>query len=278
MNIKIVVDSCCEIPSMWRDLVHRAANQVDIDDATYIDDNSLNLRGYLTALKGMRVFKTACPGPQDFLSLYEGDEHVVVIAASSNLSGSYQCALVAREMYFEAHGEHKTIYVMDSFSASAGQTAILARLMELREEAADITEVVSELETFRGEHKIMFVLQSLATLAKSGRVNPVIAKAAEVLGIRCIMSGTSDGKIELTQKIVGEKRCFRELAKQISAAASFAGRTLCISHCDGRDRVDAFLKDLAECMDIQSFKNILINHTGAVTSLYAGFGGIVVSI
>lgn len=279
MPIKIIVDSCCEVPQLFKDRVYKAPLSVDIDNVTYIDDDDLNMSKYLNALKNMRSFQTACPSPQDYLNLYEGEEDIIVITLSANLSGSYQSASLARDMYFDKHSENKVIHIIDSKSASAGETAILIKVIELCDSNLDIDTIITKAEHFRDEHKILFVLQSLTNLAKGGRVSPLVAKAADVLGIRCIMGRDDNGKIELKQKIVGEKRCMRELAKQISSAAmNMAEKTLCISHCESKERVDKFLKDLAEHIDLKHFKNIFINHTGGLSSIYADFGGIIISL
>ncbi|MDD3765902.1 MAG: DegV family protein [Eubacteriales bacterium] len=279
MPVKIIVDSCCEVPQLYKDRVHVAPLSVDIDNVTYIDDENLNIARYKEALKNMSSFKTACPSPQDYLALFEGEEDVIVITLSENLSGSYQSAKIAQDMYFDKYGNKKTIHILNSKSASAGETAILVKVIELCDAFSDMETIISKAEQFRDEHKVLFVLQSLTNLAKAGRVNPLVAKAAGVLGIRCIMGRDEDGRIELKQKIVGEKKCLRELAKQVAGAAkNMAEKTLCISHCEGVERVENFLKDLAEHIDLKNFKNIFISHTGGISSIYADFGGIIVAL
>jgi len=278
VSVKIIVDSCCEVPPLWADKVGVASLSIKVDNVMFIDSN-LNMPQYLAALRNMHTFKTSCPSPQDYLKLYEGEQDIIVITLSSKLSGSYQSACIARDIFFESNGKDKQIHVIDSKSASAGETAILVKAMELCRQYSDFEQIVFQLEGFRNEHKILFVLQSLSNLAKAGRVSPLIAKAASVLGMRCVMSRTNEGEIKLQQKFIGEKRCLRELAKQISALAlDMAERTLCISHCESKERVYSFLKNLSEYIDLNRFKNILINHTGGISSIYADFGGIIVSL
>ena len=280
MPIKIIVDSCCEIPSQWRDIVHSAPLSIDLDDKTFVDDDSLNLTEYLDTMRDMKSFKTACPSAQTYMELFDGEEDVIVITLSSNLSASYQSAFVARNMYYEDNEINKIIHIVDSKSASAGETSILVKLVELCRQNLDTEQVIEQIEKFRDNHVILFMLQSLTNLGRAGRVSPIVATAASVLGIRCIMSRNQDGFIELSKKIVGEKRCIREIAKQISKKASdlaYQSRTLCISHCQSKERVDAFLKDLSNYMDINKFKDIIISHTSGLSSLYADFGGIIIA-
>lgn len=278
MPIKIVVDSCCEIPVVWKNRVVKAPLTIDLDDKTFVDDDKLDMAEYLRKMKNMKSFKTSCPSTQTYMDLFEGDEDVIVITLSNNLSGSYQSAYIAKDMYFEIYGNKKIIHIVDSMSASASETAILVKLIELCDKNLDTEQVIEQIEKFRDEHKILFMLQSLANLGKAGRVSPFVATAASVLGIRCIMSRTDDGHIELRKKVVGEKRCIKDIAKQISKMVSdVADRTLCISHCESKERVELFLKDLSDHMDINRFKDIIITHTSGLSSLYADFGGIIIA-
>lgn len=280
MQIKIVVDSCCEIPSKWKDFIERAPLTIDLDNKSYKDDDNLDMNSYLSHMKHMKSFKTSCPSTEEYLNLYKGDEDVIVITLSEKLSGSYQSAQIAKDMYFQKNDTNKTIHIVNSKSASAGQTSILAKLIELCEKNINIDKLIKEIEDFRDNHNVMFMLQSLTNLAKGGRVSSIIAKATNVLGIRCIMVGDPEGKIELKQKIIGEKRCLMEIARSVGEISSnltdLAERTLCISHCQGMDKVDSFLENLKQFIDIRKFKNILINHTSALSSLYADFGGIII--
>ena len=87
-------------------------------------------------------------------------EHIYVVTLSGNLSGSYNSAMVGRQMYLE-EDESKQIYVMDSCSASCGETQLALLAASLEEQGLSFEEVVSRLEAFRSEMNTYFVNQQM---------------------------------------------------------------------------------------------------------------------
>ena len=118
-----------------------------------------------------------------------------MVTLSGNLSGSYNSAMVGRQMYLE-EDESKQIYVMDSCSASCGETQLALLAASLEEQGLPFEEVVSRLEAFRSEMNTYFVLDNLETLRKNGRLSGIKALVASTLSIKPVMAGTMDGRIE----------------------------------------------------------------------------------
>lgn len=75
-------------------------------------------------------------------------DHVYIVTLSSKLSGSYNSAVLGKNLYHEKYGD-KDIHVCDSQSASCGETQIAFRAMEMEEEGRSFEEIVKELEKFR---------------------------------------------------------------------------------------------------------------------------------
>ena len=111
------------------------------------------------------------------------DRHIYVVTLSGNLSGSYNSAMVGRQMYLE-EDESKQIYVMDSCSASCGETQLALLAASLEEQGLPFEEVVSRLEAFRSEMNTYFVLDNLETLRKNGRLSGIKALVASTLSIK----------------------------------------------------------------------------------------------
>jgi len=281
MAIKIIIDSSCDYTRLFSEKIkiEVAPLLIDLDQTTYVDDDKLNMKSFLTHMRNMHGFKTACPSIHTYEELYAGDEDILVMTISSNLSASYQSAVAAMNQYFEHNGIHKKIHVFNSKTASAGQVSILVKMIECCEEDMPFDEIVDVVEDFISKNKTVFMLQSLGNLAKAGRVSPLIAATTAVLNIRCVMFANEEGKIELMHKIVGEKRCIKTLAGVVAKfGEEFKNRTLCISHCEGMDKAEAFLKELSTVIDMKKFKDVLIQNTTGLASLYADFGGIVIGL
>ncbi len=91
-------------------------------------------------------------------------------------------------LYREKYGK-KQIHVIDSESASCGETQIVKKLVELEEQGLSFEEIVKQIEEFRSNVHTYFVLDNLETLRKNGRLTGVKALVASTLSIKPIMAG-----------------------------------------------------------------------------------------
>lgn len=117
MKIGYVVDSTLNIKEEKGTKV--VPLKVIIDGKEFVDgtfDYNLVIEG----LKEERDIKTSQPSPEQFMSainelLDEGYEKVMVLTLSKTLSGTYNNAILAREML-----DNNNVYVYDTFSTIQG--------------------------------------------------------------------------------------------------------------------------------------------------------------
>ena len=137
MSYKIVVDSCCELPEelLMDKRFERVPLGLEVGEYQILDDESFNQAEFLKKVAECPLCpKSSCPSPERFMEAYHVDaEHIYVVTLSSHLSGSYNSAVLGKNLYRETYGE-KQIHVVDSESASCGETQIALKLMELEEE------------------------------------------------------------------------------------------------------------------------------------------------
>ena len=199
MSYKIVVDSCCELPEKYKKDPHFEIVPLGLEVGDYriMDDEHFNQKEFLEQVASCpQCPRSSCPSPESYRQAFESEaEHIYVVTLSGNLSGSYNSAMVGRQMYLE-EDESKQIYVMDSCSASCGETQLALLAASLEEQGLSFEEVVSRLEAFRSEMNTYFVLDNLETLRKNGRLSGVKALVASTLSIKPVMAGTMDGRIE----------------------------------------------------------------------------------
>ena len=96
-------------------------------------------------------------------------EHVYAVTLSAELSGSYNSAVLGKNMYEEEYGE-KDIYVFNSRSASVGETLIGLKIAECEEKGMSFQEVIETVESYIEEQHTYFVLETLDILKKNGRL------------------------------------------------------------------------------------------------------------
>lgn len=278
MKYKIVVDSCCELPEelMKDERLERVPLGLEIGDYHIEDDDSFDQADFLRRIAECPVCaKSSCPSPELFMEAFgEDTEHVYVVTLSSHLSGSYNSAMVAKGLYQEKYGDNKKVHVVDSESASGGETQIALKLMELEEQGLPFEKIVEEIEQFRDTRSVYFVLDNLETLRKNGRLTGVKAFVASTLNIKPVMSA-EHGVIVQRGQSIGLKKAFAKMAEMfVNEIGSSEGRRLIITHCNAPERaeqVKALITKLAK------FEEIIIMDMRGLSSLYANDGGVIVT-
>ncbi len=216
--IKIVADSGCDILDVFRSEEFTKFESVPlkliVDDVEYIDDETLDVDKFLEIMeKSKSGSKSAAPSPHDYLKAFGDAEEIYVVTISSKLSGSYNAANVAKQMY-EEEFPNRTVHVFDTKSATAGQTLTVLKLNEYIKNELPKINIIQEVNKTIDRINLYFILNKYDNLVKNGRMNPFIAKFASSLSIKPICAA-QDGEIALVEKARGSK-AYSKLVKLIS--------------------------------------------------------------
>lgn len=279
MSYKIVIDSCGELPKELKenDRFEVASLEIDIDDHHIIDDDTFNQAEFLKIVKeSPNVPKSSCPSPERYMKAYQSDaENIYAVTLSSKLSGSYNSAELGKKLY-EEENRSKNIYIFDSKSASVGETLIAMKVAECEGEGMTFEEVISTVEKYISEMQTFFVLETLDTLRKNGRLSNLKAFIANTLNIKPVMGATPEGEICQLDQGRGMKKALEKMLNQIEKKAiNPEEKILAISHCNCLERA----KEFKEAIERRcKFKDIFIIDTGGISSMYANDGGIIVVV
>lgn len=278
MKYKIVVDSCCELPEAYCHDERFAFIPLGLEVGDYQiqDDEYFDQAEFLAQVALCPTCpKSSCPSPEKYMEAYRTEaENVFVITLSAQLSGSYNSAVLGKNLYHEQYGE-KNIFILDSESASSGETQYALKAMELQEKGMSFEETVKGLEDFREEMKTYFILDNLETLRKNGRLTGVKAMVVSTLNIKPIMYG-DHGVIKQKSQAVGMKKAIIKLTDiMASEVPDMKDRTLMISHCNCPDRAAFVKKELLARAEV---RDVIVMDTAGISSMYANDGGIVVTI
>ncbi|NLB42625.1 MAG: DegV family protein [Clostridiales bacterium] len=276
MDYRIIADSCCDISEeMQKETgIELVPLTVRIGDEGYVEKTTLESTAFMQQMKNSKnPPKTSCPSIYDFLQYFKDGDNIFVVTVTSKLSGTYNAAMQAKKMALEEF-KGKFIHVFDSLSAVVGETMVHLKIHECIKNNLNNSDVIDKVNNYIKEMKTFFLLESLDHLAKSGRLNPLIAKAASVLSIKPIM-GDKNGTIRLVDKPRGYERALKRLVDIIGEEGSrLEEKVLGIAHCNCYQRA-LKLKELV--MEKYLFKDVLIVEMGAVSSTYADQGGIVIA-
>ena len=279
MSYKVIVDSCGELTAEMKasGRFETASLGLEVGDCHIIDDESFNQAEFLKNVAECPTCpKSSCPSPETFMEGYHCDaEHVYAVTLSSELSGSYNSAVLGKNLYEEEYGE-KDIYVFNSKSASVGQTLIGMKIAECEEAGLPFEDVISVVNKYIEEEHTFFVLENLETLRKNGRLSRVKALVATALKIKPIMGATPEGTIcQLDQARGINKALVKMVDKIMEATENSENKVLAISHCNSLKRANMLKEAIQERMKL---KDIIILDTAGVSSMYANDGGIIVAV
>lgn len=278
MKFKIVVDSGCDMPENFNEAEIQSVPLIlEVEDRQIIDDETFDQADFLQAVaSSLKSPKSACPSPEAYKLSYEGDyDAVFVVTLSHELSGSYGSAVLAKSLYEEEFEDGKKIAVFSSESAACGEMVIAKKIIELCKAGLSFEEVVEKTNEFRDGMKTYFVLESLETLKKNGRLSGITAVLASALNIKPIM-GAEKGNIIKLNQMRGTGRALRKMVEIIiKEAKNTESKILGISHCNCPER--ALLVKEMLCSQL-NFKQVDIMNTRGVATMYANDGGIIVSL
>ena len=134
--MKIVADSGCDLNQQLKQSldITLVPLTLKVDGHEYRDDENLDVKEFIKQMaRSVTNPQTACPSPADFMEAYKEGDNIFVVTLSSQLSGTYSSAVLAKEMFIEKYG-NKFIHVFDSLSAAVGETLVCVKIFEMIKE------------------------------------------------------------------------------------------------------------------------------------------------
>ena len=272
MKTRIVVDSAASLYAL--DGVDFACVPLKIitDHEEYHDDGTLDAVGMATTLRTYKgKTSTSCPNVGDWLAAYEGADEVYAITITGTLSGSCNAAQLAAEEY-QQENPGKRVFVLDSLSTGAESRLLVERLAALIKAGKPFDTVCEEIRAYHEHTHLLFALESLANLARNGRVKPAVAAVARMLGIRVIGQASDAGDLEVLCKTRGEHGALERMVLEMKAHGLTNGRVH-IDHCCNAAAAER-LKHMVHAVFPEA--KVEVGSCGALCSYYAEYGGLMV--
>ena len=277
MSFHIVCDSCTDLTE--EDLKKGCYTLVPltllVDGEEIIDDETFDQADFLAKVAASKeAVKSACPAPESYMEAYSKADDIYVVTLSAELSGSYNSAVLGKNLYEEENGT-KNIHVVNSRGAATTQVLIARKLNEYASQGMPFEEVVDKIEEYTTSLRTYFVLETLEVLRKNGRLSRLSATIAGALNIKPVMIGTRDGVIQKAAQARGMKKALAKMVEHMaSEGRDLSGRQFVISHCNCYERA-VFVKELIQ-KNLHA-QDVDIVDTKGVSSMYACDGGIIVS-
>ena len=150
-NVKIVADSSADLLRLQDFAFAAAPLKILAQDREFVDDETLDVTGmvqWFDSYKGKS--KTSCPNPGDWLQAFGDAQEVYCVTITSGLSGSYNSACIAKQLYEEKHPGRK-VWVVDSLSAGPELVLLIEKLQEYIRQELPFEEICEGIEGYKAQ-------------------------------------------------------------------------------------------------------------------------------
>ncbi len=272
-KFKIVADSSADAINLCSDIPFESVPlKIMADDKEFVDNRELDIKAmveFLEKYKGKS--STACPGVADYLDAFSDAEYVICITITGTLSGSYNAACIAKNEYEDTHPERK-VFVINSLSAGPELKLAIEKAIELISLNTEFDEICKTLSEYITHTGLAFSLECLNNLSRNGRVSPIVAKAAGLLGIRIVGKASDVGDLQPLDKPRGADKAYAKVFERM-ISEGYVGGKVRIDHCfneHGANTIKELITKRYPSADVK------IDITYGLCSFYAENGGMLV--
>lgn len=158
--------------------------------------------------------KSAQPSPEALQNLFEeahraGDE-AIFITISSGLSGTYQSAVMVRDML-----GYEGCYVVDSLNGTGGERMVVEHAVKLRDEGKSAAEIVKEIEVLRHRVVLYACMDTLEYLYRGGRISQTLYRIGSLVQVKPMLHVDPEGRAEIPVKTRGMRKGMDFMCKVI---------------------------------------------------------------
>ncbi len=273
-NITFLLDSGSDYESNLDSLfdfpVRIVPLYVNISGVEYQDSVSLSKSEFYEKMAAAEHLpKTSQPTPTQFYEVYieelaKGND-VLCITISSKLSGTYQSAMIGRDMLDEKFVDR--VHVADSLNVTGMVTLQLIKANQLIKEGLSLADVVVKLAEYRKKTTFIALLDTLENLKKGGRISATKAAVGGLLNVKPLVT-INDGLMEATESFRGRKKGLESLSAQFAGILDKIekDRLIVIHNYQNIELLKADLKNF-KLTDFKSIEYVVI---GPTIGTYAG--------
>ncbi|CAH8769867.1 DegV family protein [Paenibacillus dendritiformis] len=272
-SIRIVTDSTADIPQELRERyrIEMIPLKVHFGNDMYQDAVTINAeRFYQLLVEAKRLPTTSQPSPIEFLEVFkrlnaEPDTQIISIHLSAAFSGTYQSAVLAKNMM----EEEADITIVDSKSASYGFGLIVVEAAKMAEAGRTKEEILAMIERYQRERKLFFLVDTLEYLQKGGRIGKAAALFGTLLNIKPILSIDDGGEVYAVEKVRGHKKAVARILEMLKQ--EFEGRPVhtVMGYTSNPSAADELAAAIQNTLDVRSMDYTIV---GSVIGTHVGTG------
>lgn len=278
MNVHIIADSACDLPIEYFEehSISFLPLSVEMNGKLLRDQKDIHPKQIYDEMRKGVIVKTSQVSPLDlketFTELANKNIPSLYVAFSSELSGTYQTAMMIRNEIIEEYPNYE-LSIIDTKCASLGHGLAVKYAVELAKSGMSLIEIEAAVKGYCLKMEHIFTVDNLDYLARGGRISKASAFVGGLLNIKPLLH-VEDGKLIPLEKIRGRKKVFRRIIEIMKErGVNFQNQTVAISHGDDEAAANEMKTMIAEEF---SPKEVYINYVGAVVGAHAGPGTIAI--
>lgn len=264
-KIGVVVDSTFNLNSDFVKTHHIQTVYLDImvSNDTYRDGDLSNDQIYAFIDQNKKV-TTSQPAPNRFMIAYqtlldEGYDHVICLTVSQSLSGTYNSAILAKDMI----EEKSKVTVLDTLSAICGAEYLTERLIQHIETKDTLEAVIQAYLEDRNKGSLIFTVDDLNILVKSGRLSKIQGMIGNLLKVKPILR-FDQGKLSVEHKVRSTEGILNYLTSEVSKLQQKAKTVVRITYTTTSDVAHQFHDIIKE-----KFDNVSVKVSGTISAVIA---------
>lgn len=219
---------------------------ITLEGKEYRENENLTKNEFYEMLEKTEEFpKTSQPSPYDFEvylneCMEQGDE-CVIITISSALSGTYQNAVMTKQIT-----EFEGCYIVDSLSAACGERVLVEQAVKLRDEGKSAKEIAKNLENLKKKVKLKACVDTLEYLYRGGRLSKTAYTVGSVANIKPIIAISPEGAVDVFAKTLSVRKGIRTICDNLSKSKVDTSYPVYVLYSYNRKNADILAQSMRE--------------------------------
>lgn len=274
MTFKILTDSTADLLESWaqENNVQVLGLTIQLDGQTYetVGPDKLTSDQLLAKMETGSKPTTSQINVGQFEDVFRSyakeETPVLYVAFASALSGTYQSAVMAREMVLEDY-PNAVIRIIDTKAASMGEGLLVMKAAEARAAGQTLEQTADLIESLVPKIKTYFLVDDLNHLMRGGRISKTAALMGSLVNIKPIIAVKGDGTLDSVAKVRGKKKAQAEVVRM--TLEDIADPRVVIAYAGERGAAETLKEQL---LASEQVTEVLLMPLGPVISTHTGPG------
>ena len=272
-KIKIITQSGSDLPKNLAEKydIHVIPDAVIFGEEVFYSGETITAEQFYDRMdKEEKLPTSSQPNIEGFLRAYEkfkDYDEILCITVTSQMSGSYQTANIARDIFHE-NGYKAKVTVFDSEQVSFGIVLMLVRAAYMIKEGANIEEITDNLEKMKKNVGVYFVMDTLENAQKGGRVGKITGFAANMLKVKPVLK-FDEGTVSNSSVAKNFEQGLNKVVEKYRTLSDAEHKRCYVFHAGNEKGANALIEKLRVVRDDIE---VVIGHVGPVIGIYSGRG------